>query len=180
MVAQFLIDPMGAPRQTRADTWRTDLNHPDPRRRQRPVIARYRAFQNSLREQAQAQVFTLTDQFSIDFWIAMPASWSRTKREAMFGTPHRQKPDVDNLFKAVTDCLMPDDAAIWATSISKRWGTTGIIVIETAEDSLPTATKRTIDTDSLIALAGQVRRSMEEDGWTFDDDTGEVTPPHNG
>lgn len=166
MVAQFLIDPMGAPRQTRADKWQD-----------RPVILRYRAFRDELRKQAESQGFTLTDQFSIDFWIPMPASWSKRKREAMFGTPHRQKPDADNLYKAVTDCLMPDDASIWATSISKRWGTTGIIVIETAEDSLPTAIKPRIDTGSFVALADQVRRSMEEDGWTFDDDTGEVTPP---
>ncbi len=169
MVAQFLIDPMGAPRQTRADAWK-----------HRDVILRYRAFRDELRKQAEEQDFTLTDQFSIDFWMPMPASWSKRKNDAMFGTPHQQKPDVDNLFKAVVDCLMPDDASIWATSITKRWGTTGLIVIETAEDDLPAAPEKHIDTDSFVALAGQVRRSMEEDGWTFDDDTGEVTPPHNG
>ncbi len=166
MVAQFLIDPMGAPRQTRSDAWHD-----------RPVILRYRAFRDSLREQAEAQGFTLTDQFTIDFWLPMPASWSKRKREAMFGTPHQQKPDLDNLFKAVTDSLRPEDSGIWATSITKRWGTTGIIVIETAEDQLPTATQRNIDTDAFVSLADQVRRGMEEDGWTFDDDTGDVTPP---
>lgn len=143
----------------------------------RPVVLRYRAFRDELRDQARDKGFVLPDQFTIDFWIPMPASWSKRKKDEMVGTPHRQKPDVDNLFKAVTDCLRPDDASIWATSISKRWGTTGIIVIETAEDPLPTAIKPRIDTGSFVALADQVRRSMEEDGWTFDDDTGEVTPP---
>ena len=65
----------------------------------------------------------------------MPKSWSEKKRLEMFGNPHTQKPDGDNIAKAVCDglngaCIWHDDAQVSDLSIIKRWadGTSGISV----------------------------------------------------
>ena len=52
----------------------------------------------------------------------MPKSWSAKKKLAMRGKPHRQKPDIDNLVKAVIDSIYPeDDAAVPGIVARKRW-----------------------------------------------------------
>ncbi len=43
-----------------------------------------------------------------------------------------------------------------------------------------TKRKPPIDVEKFVELARRVRQGMEEDGWTFDDDTGEVRPPKDG
>ena len=56
----------------------------------------------------------------------IPASWSNRKREAHLGQPHTQRPDLDNIGKAVCDGLnriaFADDAQIADIHISKQWG----------------------------------------------------------
>jgi len=60
----------------------------------------------------------------------MPQSWSKKKREQMHGQPHQQRPDLDNLLKALADAIYEDDCRIWNyRSISKRWGNEGLIAI---------------------------------------------------
>lgn len=39
--------------------------------------------------------------------------------------------------------------------------------------------KQSIDVDAFAELAARVRQGMEEDAWTFDEDTGEITPPND-
>jgi Holliday junction resolvase RusA-like endonuclease len=51
----------------------------------------------------------------------MPESWSRKKRALYDGQPHQQKPDLDNLVKAVLDAIYGDDSGIWDTHSQKRW-----------------------------------------------------------
>lgn len=119
MRIEFNITPIGKPRMTQRDKWA-----------KRDVVVAYYAFKDRLREEAEALGFRLPDQFSVDFWLPMPASWSAKKRAAMDGTPHQQTPDLDNLEKGLFDCLREDDAGVWAVAASKRWGTTGKIVIE--------------------------------------------------
>ncbi|MDR9934857.1 RusA family crossover junction endodeoxyribonuclease, partial [Enterobacter cloacae] len=51
-------------------------------------------------------------------------------RAAMDGQPQQQKPDLDNLPKALLDALFEDDAPIWDARASKIWGETGMIMIE--------------------------------------------------
>ena len=41
----------------------------------------------------------------IIFYMAMPRSWSRVKREQCRGDLHNKRPDIDNLTKAVLDGL---------------------------------------------------------------------------
>ena len=55
----------------------------------------------------------------------MPKSWSRQKREAMDGGRHRQKPDVDNITKAILDLLWAKDEGIADVRTRKRWGVAG-------------------------------------------------------
>jgi hypothetical protein len=75
----------------------------------------------------------------IECLFAMPVSWSKAKRAKHFGKPHTQKPDGDNVAKAVMDGLTaagvwPDDAVVWSLTISKVWAVQGYCTI-TAVDS---------------------------------------------
>ena len=69
----------------------------------------------------------------------MPTSWSKAKKAKHFGKPHTQKPDADNVAKAVMDGLTaagvwPDDAVVWSLEIRKVWAVQGYCTI-TAVDS---------------------------------------------
>lgn len=66
----------------------------------------------------------------ITFHMPMPKSWSRKKKANMHGKPHQQKPDLDNLLKAVGDALFDDDSCIWDISAKKVWSDIGKIEIE--------------------------------------------------
>ena len=62
----------------------------------------------------------------IHAWFAMPASWSKKKRSAHAGRYHTQKPDADNITKAVLDALTDcgawvDDAQVASCQLVKRW-----------------------------------------------------------
>lgn len=108
------VEPMGAPRQVRSDKWKP-----------RDCILRYRAFRDIVR----LQVRTLPDQLRVRFHISMPPSWTAKKREAMCGQPHRTKPDIDNLCKALMDAVMVDDKSIWRIEAEKVWSHEGSIEI---------------------------------------------------
>ncbi len=72
----------------------------------------------------------LPDNVILKFYMPMPKSWSNKKRDTMHGTPHQQKPDWDNLAKAVCDALKKDDQTIWKCQTSKVWTNEGAIAIE--------------------------------------------------
>lgn len=112
------IEPMPAPRQVRSDKWRP-----------REVVLRYRAFCDELRLKVRVGLKRFPSAVRLSFVLAMPASWPKWKREAMTGKPHMQKPDIDNLTKAVLDALLEDDACVWRTDASKVWGDAGSIEI---------------------------------------------------
>lgn len=66
--------------------------------------------------------------------FAPAASWSRKKREATIGQFHVQKPDTDNLLKAILDGLnriaFADDSQVAEIVARKQWGTeSGTMVI---------------------------------------------------
>jgi Holliday junction resolvase RusA-like endonuclease len=103
------IDPIGKPRMTRQDKWK-----------QRPCVMRYRSFADNIR----AQVGKVPDNAECVSWVAfinMPKSWSQKKKDAMRGQLHRQKPDRDNIDKAILDALFKDDSGIAAGTLCKRW-----------------------------------------------------------
>ena len=117
----FNVTPVGKPRQTQRDKWM-----------KRPAVMRYRAFADELRAAAKAQGFVFPESGAkITFFIPMPDSWSAKKKDAMAGVAHRQKPDIDNLMKAVLDSLLPDDSAVWnIAGVTKVWARFGRIVLE--------------------------------------------------
>lgn len=100
---------------TRADAWK-----------KRPAVLRYRAFRDDVR--AHQVVFGNGDR--VTFWLPMPESWSEVKRVRQDGQPHQQRPDIDNLLKALLDAIYDDDAAIWHIGgAQKRWARDGAIEI---------------------------------------------------
>ncbi|MCS4388898.1 RusA family crossover junction endodeoxyribonuclease [Klebsiella quasipneumoniae] len=109
------ITPIGKPRMTRADKWKL-----------RPEVIRYRAFC----DEARLRKIHLPDSGAhVTFVMPMPTSWSQKKRAVMNGQAHQQKPDVDNMIKALMDALYAEDAHIWDMRVTKLWGVTGQILI---------------------------------------------------
>lgn len=111
------ITPVPKPRMTQRDKWQ-----------KRPAVMRYRDFCDQVRE-AGIQISERGCQ--ITFFMPMPKSWSQKKRDTMDGQPHRQKPDLDNLLKALFDAVHSEDCSIWnVSSISKIWSVKGAIQLQ--------------------------------------------------
>lgn len=117
------LDPVPAPRQVRSDAWNP-----------RPGVVRYRAFRDAVAMLTAGKLESVPEHgLRLTFAVPMPPSWSGAKRDRMRGTPHRQRPDVDNLAKALLDSLWPDgDAEVWHLTAIKRWADKGSITIEEA------------------------------------------------
>lgn len=105
---EYAIFPCPAPRMTKSDRWR------DPPRR---CVAKYWAF----RDRAKHLKIDVPAGSQVTFYMPTPASWSKKKNAAMQGKPHTQKPDLDNLLKALLDAVYGDDSHIWKISAQKVW-----------------------------------------------------------
>jgi Holliday junction resolvase RusA-like endonuclease len=125
----FDVIPMGAPRMTQSDKWKTNPNHPDPLKRQRKSVTQYFAFKQLLQLQANKMRFELGNALDAVYLIPMPNSWSNKKKERMNGLPCEVKPDTDNITKAVKDTLRKNDSDIWYEKAEKRWAYNGSIII---------------------------------------------------
>ena len=127
----FLFDvvPMGAPRMTQSDRWKTNPNHTDPRKRQRTCVTSYFHLKNTLVEQANEMQFTLGKCVDAVFLIPMPNSWSQKKKDKMNGMPCESKPDTDNLLKGLCDALNKHDQEIWYMKGVKVWAFKGSIIL---------------------------------------------------
>ena len=113
------IDPVSCPRQNRSDRWK-----------KRPVVVRYRAYSDALRQACLENDFVLGEKIYLEFHIPVPKSWSQKKKVKMIGTPHRQRPDTDILAKGVMDSLLPEDCKVWHIEAKKYWSETGMIFID--------------------------------------------------
>lgn len=113
------IIPMGAPRQTNRDRWKG-----------RPVVLRYHAFRDELRLKYKKD---LPLSLQLVFYMPIPASYSQKKRQDLLNQPHNEKPDIDNLVKAVLDTLAPEDKTVWRVYAEKYWSDTPGIEIEHIE-----------------------------------------------
>lgn len=126
----FTIEPMGAVRMTKSDQWKLDPFHKDPKKRQRKPVTRYFKFKRDIKAQAEQNGFKLPEsEFHAVFIIPMPHSWSQKKKNQMNGAPHKQKPDLDNMIKAVKDSLCDEDKSVWDYRLTKYWGVAGKIII---------------------------------------------------
>ncbi len=110
----YEITPVPKPRQTQSDRWK-----------QRACVMRYRAFADECREQGMEIVNGAT----VIFNLPMPKSWSKKKKALMLGKGHQQKPDVDNLLKAVMDAVLQEDCHIYDIHSQKFWAEKGSIKI---------------------------------------------------
>lgn len=113
---KYNITPIPKPRMTRSDSWK-----------KRPCVMRYWDFKDQVRE---AGVKIPEDGYLITFVLPMPKSWSKKKKAEMFGTPHKQTPDKDNLEKALLDAVLDEDSHIWIGACQKAWGHEGGIIID--------------------------------------------------
>lgn len=118
---RYPITPVPKPRMTRGDQWK-----------KRPATARYWAFKDEVRIRG---VVLPEDGANVLFIMPMPASWSKKKKAEMDGMMHKQKPDLDNLMKALGDAVYDDDSRISSLSgLGKVWGKEGAIVITIGEE----------------------------------------------
>ncbi len=112
------IDPMPAPR----------MNY---RSKATEKAKKYFAFRNEFILKAKVKgLKDLPDVLDVVFFIPMPKSWSRAKKNKMLFKPHQQKPDLDNLLKSVQDAFNKDDSHAWGVMARKCWAITGMIVID--------------------------------------------------
>jgi Holliday junction resolvase RusA-like endonuclease len=107
-------DPVGAPRMTRRDHWL-----------KRPVVVAYFAWCAVARRAASgdqlAKLASVPRRVALTAFFAMPAGWSAKRRRESAGTPHRVKPDADNVSKALMDALFDQDQAVSDLQVLKRW-----------------------------------------------------------
>jgi len=102
----YRIKPCPKPRMTKRDKWK-----------KRPGVMRYRAFKDKCR----LQRVKLPQPCTVIFWLPMPESWPPSKRAKMVGTPHTQRPDLDNLIKGLWDAVVKNDERLWSVHAEKRW-----------------------------------------------------------
>ena len=57
----------------------------------------------------------------ITFYIPVPKSWRKHKKESSHLMLHDSTPDIDNCCKAMLDSLLPEDKAIADIRLTKRW-----------------------------------------------------------
>ena len=94
----------------------------------RKVVKDYWKFKDALVLLAKSKRFKLGDSFRVEFFMKMPDSWSISKKAKLAGTPHQQRPDLDNMLKAIQDCLRTEDSGIWKIEASKIWWDEGKII----------------------------------------------------
>ena len=79
----------------------------------------------------------------ISFYFMTPTSWSKKKRETMTGEGVISRPDMDNLYKAVTDALngivYRDDSQITRAIIRKQYveNDSGVVITVGRKDDFP-------------------------------------------
>ena len=112
----LMIDPKGYVRRTRADAWKG-----------RPVVLKYYVYKDAIRNKFEC--VGDGSAYSMHFVIKMPKSWSKKKRDLMRLAPHQQKPDIDNLVKAVLDSMMVEDKQVYKITADKHWGDAGSVTV---------------------------------------------------
>jgi Holliday junction resolvase RusA-like endonuclease len=121
------IIPMGKPRMVRSDSWK-----------KRPCVVRYWQFKDELNRLCRDEGYVQGNSLYADFLIVMPKSWSKAKKTLMMGQMHDQKFDIDNIIKAVLDCLLPEgDEKVHTVCVRKFWSDTpGIVFFDSLSDWL--------------------------------------------
>lgn len=107
------ITPMGAVRMTQRSLWKD------------PAAKKYLDWKRSVAWLAKIAAF----QFETGDHLLFKLPITRMKNPQQPGEPHTQKPDLDNLIKALFDALHKDDAPIYEISARKEWAKIGCIEV---------------------------------------------------
>jgi len=113
-VYYYNINPVPKPRMTQADRWR-----------KRPCVLRYFDFKDKVRELD----IKVDNGDHIIFVLPMAKSWGMKKKREKCRQLHDQRPDKDNLEKALLDAVYDEDCEIADTRVTKIWGYNGEIII---------------------------------------------------
>ena len=108
------IAPRGKPRLSISDSWHTD----------RPHVARWLQFKDEVKMHANFSSLLLPSRPYLLHWLTylpMYESWKPEKKAEKLYTIHDQKPDRDNIDKALMDILFKEDKTIGTGTIEKRW-----------------------------------------------------------
>jgi len=140
---------MAKPRMTRRDVWL-----------KRDCVVRYRDFADELRLQMNENKFILPLDPVIIYFLPIPESWPKKKKDALCGTYHTQKPDIDNLIKS-WDSVMKEDKKIHTVFSIKRWSCKEGIRIGSLREltdvsncvNMPLCTKHTIPIDGQVKIS---------------------------
>jgi Holliday junction resolvase RusA-like endonuclease len=85
-------------------------------------LEKYNDYKTSIAGLAKQHRFTLPEQnVHIIFYIPVPKTWKKYKKEEMHMKLHQQKPDIDNLAKSIFDSLFIEDKYIADFRATKRW-----------------------------------------------------------
>lgn len=125
----FEVNPCAAPRMTKSDSWKTNPDHPDPRKRQRPVVTKWFAYERTIQALSMQNRFKLQNRLNIHFFIPMADSWSKKKRAEKLLKPHDATPDIDNLLKGFMDASATQDSYVYKVSAEKTWSEKGYVVV---------------------------------------------------
>lgn len=101
--------PMGKPRMTQRDVWK-----------KRPVVLRYREYCDRIRAACgpcPENVYSV----HVFSHFPVPDSWSKKKRADALDMPMQQRPDWDNVAKAVCDALFQEDSHLVGGVSWKFW-----------------------------------------------------------
>lgn len=84
---------------------------------------KYIDYKKNVAEEARRVLYMpRTDNFWVKFYLPMPKSWSRKKRNILAWEPHLKTKDTDNLVKGFIDGLFPDqDSIVWDYRATKFW-----------------------------------------------------------
>lgn len=85
-------------------------------------LEKYNEYKVSLSALAKSEKFIPPEQgIHLTFYIPVPKTWRKHKKESMHMQLHQSKPDWDNLAKAFFDSLMYEDKHIADVRITKKW-----------------------------------------------------------
>jgi Holliday junction resolvase RusA-like endonuclease len=85
-------------------------------------LEKYNQYKIDLSGLAKAKKFVPPEQGGhLIFYIPVPKSWKKYKKEMMHNQLHQSTPDWDNLAKAFFDSMLAEDKQIADVRVTKKW-----------------------------------------------------------